>query len=123
MSLSPLLLASAACSAGKAGAPDSPGSCAPHSDVQFCQAHGAVCGAASGNDNCGAMRSVASCGTCGSGTCTSGICAGATGGPKGDVPAALPARLLIGTSADSPGDDWMASSGTRWDVRWVYFSG
>jgi MYXO-CTERM domain-containing protein len=41
----------------------------------------------------------------------------------GPIPAAFPARLLIGINAPSADDTWAAQSGTRWDVQWSYLSG
>lgn len=38
--------------------------CTPESDAEFCARTGFECGSASGSDNCGRYRSVASCGVC-----------------------------------------------------------
>jgi hypothetical protein len=50
--------------------------CAPESDAAFCGRVSRTCGAASGNDNCGTPRNVASCGACSNGNActTAGAC-------------------------------------------------
>jgi MYXO-CTERM domain-containing protein len=40
----------------------------------------------------------------------------------GVIPAALPARLLIGIGANQT-DTWPQKSGTKWDAQWMYLSG
>jgi hypothetical protein len=45
---------------------------------------------------------------------------GGTGMPASQVPAQLPARMLIGLADDS--GTWMGASGVAWDVRWTYFT-
>jgi hypothetical protein len=42
------------------------GPCVPEGDVAFCTRLGKNCGTVTANDNCGARRTVASCGVCGS---------------------------------------------------------
>lgn len=50
--------------------------CIPDAAESLCAREGRVCGALTTQDNCGQTRSIASCGTCGSGTCdASGLCA------------------------------------------------
>jgi MYXO-CTERM domain-containing protein len=41
----------------------------------------------------------------------------------GSLNPAFPQRLLIGIASDSADDTWASTSGTKWDVQWVYFSG
>jgi hypothetical protein len=49
--------------------------CTPETDGAFCKSLSLACGPASGTDNCGKPRSVASCGACGAGkACTTGAC-------------------------------------------------
>jgi hypothetical protein len=67
--------------AGAAGATSVP--CTPEVDSAFCLRVGKSCDSATGTDNCGKPRTVASCGTCGSGqTCggsgVPGLCGDAT---------------------------------------------
>ena len=54
------------------------GGCTPENDAEFCSRLGKTCGAVSGTDNCGAPRSVGSCGTCSPpATCSaSNVCQG-----------------------------------------------
>jgi MYXO-CTERM domain-containing protein len=42
---------------------------------------------------------------------------------QGPLNPAFPQHLLIGIAADSADDTWAATSGTKWDSQWVYFSG
>ncbi|MBV9947478.1 MAG: hypothetical protein JOZ69_11555, partial [Myxococcales bacterium] len=42
---------------------------------------------------------------------------------RGPLNSYLPSHVLMGINSSSPGDDWAAQSGTRWDVQWVYLSG
>lgn len=50
--------------------------CVPETDAAYCTRTGKACGSASGNDNCGVARTVASCGMCaGTNVCTTGTCA------------------------------------------------
>jgi len=51
--------------------------CTPETNAQMCARYGYVCGGLSGTDNCGAGRSIGSCGTCPAYTnesCNSGVC-------------------------------------------------
>ncbi|MFM2151742.1 MAG: hypothetical protein RL199_177 [Pseudomonadota bacterium] len=51
------------------------GACTPASDAAVCLALGVSCGPASGADNCGRQRTIASCGGCGDGSaCRDGRC-------------------------------------------------
>lgn len=55
------------------GEGDMPLSCMPQSDEEFCAARGSVCGATSGEDNCGEARDT-DCGVCEDGSCVDGQC-------------------------------------------------
>ncbi len=48
--------------------------CTPKTDAQLCSDAGKVCGSYTTTDNCGAPRTVTSCGTCTTGTCTNNVC-------------------------------------------------
>ncbi len=62
-------------SAGGSGGTGGGAACVPENNAAFCSRRGAVCGPQTGTDNCGAQRSVASCGTCTSGQfCSNGAC-------------------------------------------------
>lgn len=52
---------------------------------------------------------------------TSGGALASAEGPAGEIPAGLPARLLIGLG-ERDGHTWMRDSGVPWDVRYVYFT-
>jgi hypothetical protein len=45
--------------------------CVPEGDPEFCERYAATCGQVTGTDNCGAPRTVTSCGTCDDGGCGS----------------------------------------------------
>ena len=41
----------------------------------------------------------------------------------GPINSAFPNRLLFGIASDTPDDTWAKTSGTKWDIQWVYLSG
>ncbi|GEM_PF-5628387 len=49
-------------------------SCIPETNNAFCTRLQKTCGTVTANDNCGASRTVTSCGTCSTGTCTNNNC-------------------------------------------------
>ncbi len=42
---------------------------------------------------------------------------------SGVLPAALPSHMLVGIASDGPDDNWPQTSGTQWDVQWMYLTG
>ena len=42
---------------------------------------------------------------------------------SGVLPAAFPSHMLIGIASDGPDDTWAKTSGTKWDVQWMYLTG
>jgi hypothetical protein len=42
---------------------------------------------------------------------------------SGVLPSAFPSRMLIGINSGSPDDTWPKTSGTKWDVQWMYLTG
>ena len=42
---------------------------------------------------------------------------------SGVLPPAFPTHMLIGINSGSPDDTWAKTSGTKWDVQWMYLTG